>query len=113
MIKRGHWKIEELKCSQREEVILHNWHLSLADTPTSVVVTNHLNRPTTWSSPAIGFIKINFDVTSKGNLGPMGFETLLKNSNGEIIHLTIGVLGSNTNNEAKLWTLLTGIKVAT
>jgi ribonuclease HI len=43
----------------------------------------------------------------------MGFEGVLKNSNGEIIHLPVGFLGSITNNEAKLWILLRGIKVAT
>jgi len=74
MIKIRHWKTKELKCSPGEDFILHNQHLSLADTPTSAVVTIHMNIPTTRTPPAIGFIKINFDRTSKGNLGPTGFE---------------------------------------
>jgi hypothetical protein len=69
-IKRRQWKTEDLKCSPGEWFILHNWHLSLADTPTSAVVTRRPSSPTTWTPPPIGFIKINFDGASKGNLGP-------------------------------------------
>jgi hypothetical protein len=113
MIKRRHWKRKDLKCSPGEQAILHNWHLSLADNPTSTADISRLNSPTTWTPPPIGFIKNNFDGASKGNSGPASFRAVLRNSNGEIIHLTTGFLGSNTNNVAELWSLLRGIKVAT
>jgi ribonuclease HI len=46
-------------------------------------------------------------------LGPTGFGAILRNSNGEILHLAAGYLGFNTNNVVELWSLLRGIKIAT
>jgi ribonuclease HI len=95
------------------DIILQNWHLSLADTPPSAVANCSTSSPTTWTPPPTGFIKINFDGASKGNPGPAGFGAILRNSNGEILHLVAGYLGFNTNNVAELWSLLRGIKIAT
>jgi hypothetical protein len=41
----------------------------------------------------------------------MDFGVILRNSNREILHLVAGYLGFNTNNVAKLWSLLRGIKI--
>jgi ribonuclease HI len=43
---------------------------------------------------------------------PVGFGVVLRDSEGRILHITIGYLGFNTNNAAKLWSLLKGIKLA-
>jgi hypothetical protein len=43
----------------------------------------------------------------------VGFGAVLRNSNGKILHLTAGFLGSKTKNAVDLWSLLRGIKVAT
>ena len=50
----------------------------------------------------MGFININFDGASKGNPGPVGFRTICRDSNGEILHFVAGFLGKNTNNAAEL-----------
>jgi ribonuclease HI len=71
----------------------------------------HPSSLTFWSPPPTGFIKINFDGASKGNLGPVGFRTILKDSNGGILHLVVGFLGENTNNPFELLSLLRGLKV--
>jgi ribonuclease HI len=94
-----------------ERHILQNWHPSLADTPPSVVSNLSTSSLTTWTPPPIGFIKINCDGASKRNLGPVGFGVILKNSNGEILHLVVGYLGFNMNNVAEIWILLRGIKI--
>jgi len=48
------------------------------------------------------FIKINFDGASKGNVGLVSFGEILRNSNGEILHLVVGFMGLNTNNVVDL-----------
>jgi len=62
--------------------------------------------------PPPGFVKLNFDGASKGNPGPMGFGVILRDCEGKILHYAAVYLGVNTNNVAKLWSLLRGVKLA-
>jgi hypothetical protein len=50
--------------------------------PTTVVFIFHTSILIIWTPPPTGFITISFDGASKGNLGPMGFKEILRNSNG-------------------------------
>ena len=68
--------------------------------------------PTTWDPPPTGFIKINFDGASKGNLGPAGYGVVIRSSKGEILALAVGYLGETTNNVAELMGLLQGLRHA-
>jgi ribonuclease HI len=85
----------------------------LADKPPSTVDNRSTGNPTTWTPPPTRFTKIIFYGASKGNPGPVGFRAILRNSNGEILHLVAGYLGFNTNNVVDIWSLLRGIKLET
>jgi ribonuclease HI len=58
------------------------------------------------------FFKLNFDSTSKGNLGTVGFREMIRNHQGRIFLLTIRNLGHTTKNATKLWGLTTGLQLA-
>jgi hypothetical protein len=68
--------------------------------------------PLSWSPPPQGFAKLNFDGSSKGNPGPVGFGEVLRDSAGKILHITTCYLGLNKNNATELWSLIKGIKLA-
>jgi len=59
-----------------------------------------------------GFVKLNFNGSSKGNLGPAGFGAVLRDNEGIILHITAGYLIFNKNNVAELCNLLKGINLA-
>jgi ribonuclease HI len=103
-----------LKCNPSESHILQAWQLNLSEDPRQnvirpVKISCSLN---TWSPPPPGFVKLNFDGSSKGNPGPTGFGAVLRDNEGRILHITAGYLGFNTNNVAELWSLLKGINLA-
>ena len=97
---------EYLQCTLEERNILKSWNIHIhAHTPVKEK-GNHSNSPTRWTPPPPGFIKINIDGASRGNPGPTGFDLVLRNHTGEIIHLVAGFLGENTNNVADLLSLI-------
>jgi len=49
-----------------------------------------------------GFVKINFDGSSKGNPRPTVFGVIVEDNEGKILHFAVGYLGLNTNIIAKL-----------
>jgi len=51
-----------------------------------------------WESPPLGFIKLNYDGVSKGNLGQAGARGLFIYSIGNIMYVYSIQLGLNSNN---------------
>lgn len=111
-IRRKPWKLEDLKCTPKEQCIFQNQQLGLTNLFAVTAPNRQYNGPITQSPPPTGFIKINFDGASKGNPGPAGFGATLKNSNGEILCLVVGYLGESTNNAVELTGLLQGLQAA-
>ena len=79
-----------------------------------VLLTKHKCTPTTqspdhWIPPSFGFLKLNFDGSSKGNLGKAGYGFIVRNSTGEMMGSGYGFLGQDTNNAAKIEGFLHGL----
>jgi hypothetical protein len=68
--------------------------------------------PSFWSPPPEGFVKLNFDGASKGNLGAAGYGVVFCNHLGHILEIMVGSLGHSTNNVAELWGLIKGLQLA-
>jgi hypothetical protein len=62
--------------------------------------------PDRWEPPPVGFIKLNFDGASKGNLGSVGLGGAFQNDKGELLRIYVGSLGIDSNNAAELQALL-------
>jgi hypothetical protein len=105
------WTEEDINMVPAERLIIQQWALH----PPS---TTHLNSqpvissPSHWAPPPEGFIKINFDGASKGNPGAAGYGLVFRNHKGHILIISAGSLGHSTNNNAELWGLLNGLRLA-
>lgn len=60
----------------------------------------------------MGYWKLNFDGASRGNPGPSGLGACIKNSNGDVVAITVSPLPINTNNMAEAQALLASLIVA-
>jgi ribonuclease HI len=112
-VRNKSWTEKDWQCNPEEQIILHNWQLDLTNHLSARSPTVPLVSPTTWTPPPAHFIKVNFDGASKGNPGPAGYGTVLRNSDGEILGLEAGFIGDTTNNVAELTGLLRGLQAAT
>jgi hypothetical protein len=63
-------------------------------------------RGVTWDPPPSGFMKLNFDRASRGNLGLGGVGGIFRDAQGEIIIMYIVRLGHTTNNGEEMEGLL-------
>ena len=54
-----------------------------------------------WSTPPPQVFKLNFDGTSRGNMGPTGFGGLFRDHDGKIVMVFLGSIGMDTNNSAE------------
>jgi ribonuclease HI len=70
------------------------------------------SNPSSWSTPLVDFIKLNFDGASKGNPGAAGYGVVFHNHHGHIILINVGSLGHTTNNAVELWGLIRGLQLA-
>ena len=61
-----------------------------------------VSSPRSWNPPPEGTFKLNIDGAAKGNLGPAGYGGVIRNSEGIILSLFWGSIGSNTNNMVEL-----------
>lgn len=72
-------------------------------------------QPTTqsqrWLRPPEGSLKLNFDGASRGNPGAAGIGGVIRNQDGDIIHIYCRALGVCTNNEAEFAALEQGLKI--
>ena len=66
--------------------------------------------PYSWSPPLTQVFKFNFDGASRGNPGPASFGGACKDSNGRILVMYMGAIGTDTNNSAELEGLIRGFK---
>lgn len=65
-----------------------------------------------FTHPQEGFIKLNFDGASKGNLGPAGYEGIFKDSQDHTGWIYADGGGIMSNNEAEFMAAYQGIRVA-
>lgn len=65
-----------------------------------------------WEAPPNGWIKINFDGAAKGNAGPSGCGSVLRDNYGNFIAAIALPLGSQNNHMAEVAGALYGIQLA-
>lgn len=65
-----------------------------------------------WLLPPEGWHKGNFDGTSKGNPGPLGCGSIIRNSNGDSVVSFSMPLGTQTNHVAEARAACETVKVA-
>jgi ribonuclease HI len=106
------WSLEDMQCNLEEGIILKGWNMQTGIHPQGRPKKRKDNTPMQWAPPPHGTFKLNFDGASRGNPGPAGFGAVLRNHTGEIIFITAGSLGENTNNVAELTSLVRGLQSA-
>ena len=67
--------------------------------------------PLQWDSPPVVVFKMNFDGGSKGNPGKVGFDGVIRDHNGEIIHLFYDNMGLDSNNATELEGMVVGLMI--
>ena len=65
-----------------------------------------------WIPPKTGFLKLNFDRCSRGNLGASGIGVCIRDHEGRVIDLLAKKIPSGTNNCAEAMALLFGVEMA-
>ena len=68
-----------------------------------------VSSPRYWNPPPEGTFKLNIDGAAKGNPVPAGYGGVIRNSEGTILSLFWGSIGSITNNMAELEGLINGL----
>ena len=68
--------------------------------------------PDQFNYPKENFIKLNFDGASKGNPGNDGFGGIFRDNEGNIRWIYTEWGGEMTNNEAELWAVHQGLRIA-
>lgn len=108
------WNEQDLKAPPPETIILLNW--GITSLPFSLQPNRSLPpetpSPEIWTLPNTGFIKLNFDGASKGNLGQEGYGGVFRNSLGQALGIFHGFIGQESNNAAELEGLLHGLQLA-
>eukprot|EP00253_Pinus_taeda_P014528 PITA_14528 len=66
---------------------------------------------TKWNCLSEGSLKLNFDGASRGNPGTTGIGGVIRNQDGEIIHIYYRELGESTNNEMEFVALEHGLRI--
>ena len=103
------------KGEQDELHVFKSWGIQVPPT-TPLVSTTH---PMGTSSPSIctclslGFVKMNFEVASKGNPSLVGYAFDFRNDQGDITHILSGSINSDTNNVVELWDLINSLQKST
>jgi len=54
--------------------------------------------PNVFSSPSQGFLKLKFDISSKGNLGLNGLGGILRNERGKVVKIYAASCDNSSNN---------------
>jgi hypothetical protein len=94
------------KCNEKEVNILKDYKIIPCKAyPLQLSKSPSYNIPDKWEPPLEGFIKMNFDGASKGNLGHPGFVGVFRNEKGEILGIYAGYLGIERNNTTELYVL--------
>ena len=64
-----------------------------------------------WYQPPGETFKLNFDGSSKGNPGLVGFGGVCHDSTGSILYVFYGFIGIDSNNAVKSEWILQGVKI--
>ncbi|KAK2382027.1 TMV resistance protein N [Trifolium repens] len=90
---------------------IYSYHSSMVHAlgPTN---KQHVIRQIRWHPPPEGYIKVNVDGSSLGNLGNAGFGGLLRNDRGSWIHGFSGSCGRASNLVAELSAIWKGLQLA-
>lgn len=108
------WDQEDWKTSEEENHILRKLNLE-----PEMVFPNHKKTqviknqsPVVFTCPQEGFIKLNFDRASKGNLGPSGYGGIFRDSQGQTRWIYADRGGLMSNNESEFMAVYQGIRIA-
>eukprot|EP00253_Pinus_taeda_P011292 PITA_11292 len=108
------WDVEDWKANHTEEMILNSLNLKY-----EMVYHKHGSRhservqnPDNFIYPRDNFIKLNFDGASKGNPSNAGFGGIFHNSQKQVRWIYAEWGGEMTNNEAELWAIHQGLRIA-
>jgi len=105
--------VQDLSFPPNEQIILNAWKLYLTPSlSTPIPGSTTKISPSHREAPQDRYHKINFEVASKGNMGPTGLGVSIHNKKGEILHILVGNLGHNTYNVAEIWGFLKGLQAA-
>eukprot|EP00253_Pinus_taeda_P025596 PITA_25596 len=100
------------KISDRDLRILKRFRLEANHSSTSLGRQQIPNsKATQWNYPPKGSLKLNFDGASRGNPGTWGIGGVIRNQDGEIIHIYCRELGESTNNEMEFAALEHGLRI--
>ena len=101
--------------TSRDSQIIQRWkHLFIPDgwkignSSTSSLSCKQIG----WRPPDEGYWKLNFDGASRGNPGPFGFGACIRNSEGDVVAITVSPLPINTNNMVEAQALLASLILA-
>ncbi|XP_057851721.2 uncharacterized protein LOC131061886 [Cryptomeria japonica] len=90
-----------------DEIIRKNWHGIRI--PPSFGQKNNMRKAATWSPPNPGWLKLNFDGASRGNLGPSGIGYVIRDHTGSILRKMEKSIPPDTNNIAKFKAMQFGL----
>lgn len=105
------WNDEDWKINQTKERILQCLQLkqSMTNKTQCKPKTREVEEISTYRHPPQGFVKLNFDGATKGNMGIGG---LFNNDGGTTLRIYAMDCGEATKNEAELHTLKRGVKIS-
>jgi hypothetical protein len=107
------WNEKDLISNPSELLILQYWKpCPTSHPPFPSSSPPPPSSPSSWSTPPVDLIKLNFDGASKGNPGAAGYGVVFHNHLGHILLINAGSLGHTTNNATKLWGLIRGLQLA-
>eukprot|EP00253_Pinus_taeda_P031603 PITA_31603 len=108
------WNEEEWKKNQEEGQILVNLNMKYEMVyPRKEMRQNkQAQSPEQFNYPKENFIKLNFDGASKGNPGNAAFGGIFRDSEQNIRWIYAEWGGEMTNNEAELWAVHQGLRIA-
>ena len=105
------WNQEDFEAEITKRQIIYEWGIFKLPVNNSRLQTS-IKPPRssqTWQFLMEGSFKMNFDGAAKGNPGPVGFIGVIRNSEGKVLSVFWGSIGTNANNLVKLEGLINGL----
>ncbi|GLJ06385.1 hypothetical protein SUGI_0037820 [Cryptomeria japonica] len=88
-----------------------NWFLVTPTQLPKLSVRKGNRKHIRWKAPPVGWLKLNFDGSCRGNPRVFGFGVVIHNSEGKLLLGSYGAMRVATNNEAEIQALLEGLKL--
>lgn len=108
------WEEDDWKMNQEERRIVSKLNMDFV-----MIYPRKENRirsqtqsPNQFRYPGENSIKLNFDGASRGNLGPIGFRGIFRDNEENRRWVFAEWRGEMTNNEADLWAVHQGLRIA-